>query len=102
MDNPLTVYKASAGSGKTFRLALEYIKLLVLAPEGGEFAHIYFIDWDCVRARRRQLNITVMGTTEDVEDRKYNGGEVIDTLPKYMEDTKQYQPEFDLQLKDRK
>ncbi|MBR4428496.1 MAG: YjbQ family protein [Clostridia bacterium] len=70
--------------------------------DGGEFAHIYFIDWDCVRARRRQLNITVMGTTEDVEDRKYNGGEVIDTLPKYMEDTKQYQPEFDLQLKDRK
>ena len=40
MNNPLTVYKASAGSGKTFRLALEYIKLLVLAPEGGEFAHI--------------------------------------------------------------
>ena len=40
MTNPLTVYKASAGSGKTFRLALEYIKLLVLAPEGGEFAHI--------------------------------------------------------------
>lgn len=70
--------------------------------DGGEFAHIYFIDWDCVRARRRQLNITVMGTTEDVEDRKYNGGEVIDTLPKYMEDTKQYLPEFDLQLKDRK
>ena len=70
--------------------------------DGGEFAHIYFIDWDCVRTRRRQLNITVMGTTEDVEDRKYNGGEVIDTLPKYMEDTKQYQPEFDLQLKDRK
>ncbi|MBR5258833.1 MAG: YjbQ family protein [Clostridia bacterium] len=70
--------------------------------DGGEFAHIYFIDWDCVRARRRQLNITVMGTTEDVEDRKYNGGEVIDTLPKYMEETKQYQPEFDLQLKDRK
>ena len=70
--------------------------------DAGEFAHIYFIDWDCVRARRRQLNITVMGTTEDVEDRKYNGGEVLDTLPKYMEDTKAYRPEFDLQLKDRK
>ena len=69
--------------------------------DGGEFAHIYFVDWDCVRARRRQLNITVMGTTEDVEDRKYNGGEVIDTLPKYMDETKAYRPEFDLQLKDR-
>ena len=29
---PLVVYKASAGSGKTFRLAVEYIKLLVNNP----------------------------------------------------------------------
>ena len=32
MVKPLTVYKASAGSGKTFTLAIEYIKLLVLNP----------------------------------------------------------------------
>lgn len=30
---PLTVYKASAGSGKTFTLAVEYIKLLVREPQ---------------------------------------------------------------------
>ncbi len=30
---PLTVYKASAGSGKTFTLAIEYISLLVRNPE---------------------------------------------------------------------
>lgn len=30
---PLTIYKASAGSGKTFTLAVEYIKLLVLDPQ---------------------------------------------------------------------
>ena len=29
----LTVYKASAGSGKTFRLAVEYIKLLIANPQ---------------------------------------------------------------------
>ena len=29
---PLTVYKASAGSGKTFTLAVEYIKLLIANP----------------------------------------------------------------------
>lgn len=29
---PLTIYKASAGSGKTFRLAVEYIKLLIRNP----------------------------------------------------------------------
>lgn len=30
---PLTVYKASAGSGKTFTLALEYMKLLIANPQ---------------------------------------------------------------------
>ena len=40
----------------------------------GEFAHIYLIDWDHVRARRRQLNVTVMGTTDDVGDRKCKNG----------------------------
>lgn len=32
----LTVYKASAGSGKTFRLAVEYIKLLIQNPKAYE------------------------------------------------------------------
>ena len=31
-ETPLRVYKASAGSGKTFRLAVEYIKLLIKDP----------------------------------------------------------------------
>ena len=67
--------------------------------DAGEFAHIYFIDWDHVRARRRQANITVMGTTEDVNDRKYKGGEVIDTYRKFTDEEKAYMEEFDLQLK---
>lgn len=33
MKKALTVYKASAGSGKTFRLTVEYIKLLVENPQ---------------------------------------------------------------------
>lgn len=32
-NRPLTVYKASAGSGKTFTLAVEYIKLLIRDPQ---------------------------------------------------------------------
>ena len=32
MVKPLTVYKASAGSGKTFTLAVEYIRLVVENP----------------------------------------------------------------------
>ena len=40
MDNKshLTVYKASAGSGKTFRLAVQYITMLIKSPE--DYRHI--------------------------------------------------------------
>jgi ATP-dependent exoDNAse (exonuclease V) beta subunit len=34
---PLTIYKASAGSGKTFTLAVEYIKLLIKDPQNYRF-----------------------------------------------------------------
>ena len=37
-QKPLTVYNASAGSGKTFTLAVEYIALLVKCPE--DYKHI--------------------------------------------------------------
>ena len=67
--------------------------------DGGEFAHVYFIDWDQVRARRRQLNVTVMGTTEPVNDRKYNDGKVVNTLRKYTPEEKAYDVHFDLQWK---
>ncbi|HHU53950.1 MAG TPA: YjbQ family protein [Clostridiaceae bacterium] len=63
----------------------------------GQFAHIYFIDWDHVRARHRQANITVIGTTDDVEDRKWNNGEVVDTKRKYLPEEKEYMKHFDLQ-----
>ncbi len=69
------------------------------AMDGGEFAHVYFIDWDHVRARHRQVNVTVMGTTEAVADRRWNNGEVINTLRKYTEQEKAYMPEFDMQQK---
>jgi len=67
--------------------------------DGGEFAHIYLIDWDHVRARRRQVNVTVMGTTADVNDRKWKGGAIINTLRKFSEDETKVLPEFDLQQK---
>ena len=63
----------------------------------GQFAHIYFIDWDHVIARHRQLNITVMGTTGDVEDRKWNNGEVIDTRHKFTDEEKAYDVHYTLQ-----
>ncbi len=69
--------------------------------DGGEFAHVYFIDWDQVRARHRQLNVTVMGTTQEkINDRKYNDGKVVDTtVRKYTPEEKGYDVHYDLQWK---
>ena len=40
-----------------------------------------------------------MGTTEDVDDRKWNGGAVINTLRKFTDEEKAYDVHYDLQLK---
>ena len=61
----------------------------------GEFAHIYFIDWDHVRARPRQVNLTLFGTKEDMGDRKYNNGEVVNTLRKFPAEEKTYMEQYD-------
>jgi hypothetical protein len=40
-----------------------------------------------------------MGTTQEIEDRSWNQGEVINTLRKYTAKEKEYMEEFDLQQK---
>ena len=40
MPSSLTVYKASAGSGKTFTLTIEYIKTIITQPSPNAFSHI--------------------------------------------------------------
>ena len=40
-----------------------------------------------------------MGTTEDVESRKFHNGETINTLHKFTDDEKAYDLHYDLQLK---
>ena len=63
--------------------------------DGGEFAHVYFIDWDHVRARKRQLNLTIIGTNDEIGSREYNGGEIIDTKRKFRPEEKAYMPQYD-------
>jgi hypothetical protein len=41
--------------------------------------------------------ITIMGTTEDVNDRKWNDGKVIDTKHRFTEEEKAYDIHYDLQ-----
>ena len=64
--------------------------------DGGEFAHVYFVDWDQVRARPRQINVTIMGTTEDV-DRTWNDGKVVDTSHKFLDEEKADDVHYTLQ-----
>ena len=65
--------------------------------DGGEFAHIYFVDWDQVRARKRQINVTVMGTAESINDRTYNEGKIIDTGRKFIDEEKADDVHYTLQ-----
>ena len=52
---PLTVYKASAGSGKTFTLAVEYIKLLINDPQC--FKHILAVTFTNKATEEMKLRI---------------------------------------------
>ena len=48
MEQSLTIYKASAGSGKTFALAVEYILQLLMPNAEHEFEHtlaVTFTSW---------------------------------------------------------
>jgi hypothetical protein len=45
------------------------------------------------------VNVTVIGTAENVNDRKYKNGEVINTLRKYTGEEKANDEHFTLQQK---
>lgn len=55
MPAPLTVYRASAGAGKTFRLVVEYIKLLMLNPE--EYKYILAVTFTKKATQEMKLRI---------------------------------------------
>lgn len=67
--SPLTIYKASAGSGKTFTLAAEYISLLVRAAARGEqeaFKHIVAVTFT-VKATG-EMKDRILGTLYNLSD----------------------------------
>lgn len=55
MPAPLTVYRASAGAGKTFRLVVEYIKLLMLRPD--EYKHILAVTFTKKATQEMKMRI---------------------------------------------
>lgn len=67
--SPLTIYKASAGSGKTFTLAAEYISLLVRAAARGQqeaFKHIVAVTFT-VKATG-EMKDRILGTLYNLSD----------------------------------
>ena len=68
MQKPLTVYKASAGSGKTFTLAVEYIKQLIANPYGyGSILAVTFTNKATEEMKTRILS-QLYGIAEDLPD----------------------------------
>ena len=59
MEEHLTVYRASAGSGKTFTLAVEYISLLVKDPEN--YQHILAVTF--TNKATQEMKMRILSTT---------------------------------------
>ncbi len=76
----LTVYKASAGSGKTFRLAVEYIKLLMANPNG--FKNILAVTFTNKATEEMKTRILsqLFGIWKGLPDSKHYINEVTSSL----------------------
>ena len=64
----LTIYKASAGSGKTFRLAVEYIKHLIVNPKS--YRHILAVTFTNKATEEMKMRILsqLYGIAHGLED----------------------------------
>lgn len=76
----LTVYKASAGSGKTFTLALEYIKLLLEDPRAYEGILAVTFTNKATEEMKMRILSTLYGLSQQLPDSK-------DYMTKLMEQT---------------
>ena len=76
----LTVYKASAGSGKTFRLATEYIKRLIVSPLG--FDRILAVTFTNKATEEMKMRIMsqLYGIAHDLESSKAYSDIIIEEL----------------------
>lgn len=68
MGTPLIVYKASAGSGKTFTLATEYIKLLVENPQSYKSILAVTFTNKATEEMKRRILSQLYGIWKQLED----------------------------------
>lgn len=81
----LTVYKASAGSGKTFRLAIEYIKHLIISPDS--YRGILAVTFTNKATGEMKLRILsqLYGLAHGLPDSKAYMGVLLDELTQLQE-----------------
>lgn len=78
----LTVYKASAGSGKTFRLAVEYIKQLIISPQ--QYEHILAVTFTNKATEEMKMRILsqLYGLAHQLKDSKSYMNVIMDDFRK--------------------
>ena len=81
MSDNLKIYRASAGSGKTFTLALEYIKLLINNP--GSYRNILAVTF---------TNKATAEMKERILSKLYGVANRLDDAKDYMQKIKEQMP----------
>ncbi|MCI4668441.1 MAG: UvrD-helicase domain-containing protein [Bacteroidia bacterium] len=91
----LTIYKSSAGSGKTFTLVLEYLKLIILEP--GQYRHVLAITFTN-KATEEMKNriIASLGKLATASEERLKGDLYFERLTSYL---KEMAPEQELDVR---
>ena len=64
MKSPLTIYRASAGSGKTFTLTAEYVALLLATPSDHEAEHILAVTF--TNKATEEMKMRILGKLYEI------------------------------------
>jgi len=89
MENNLQIYKASAGSGKTFTLAVEYISLLAINPK--EYQHILAVTF--TNKATAEMKQRILGTLYGISHRLTSADAYIDNILSKVNTLKE-QPQY--------
>lgn len=83
---PLTIYKASAGSGKTFTLAVEYIKLLISNPTNYRYILAVTFTNKATQEMKQRILSKLYGIARHLTDADLYFEKVSEAFPQASED----------------
>lgn len=85
MPKPLTIYKASAGSGKTFTLAVEYIKLLISDPQNYRYTLAVTFTNKATQEMKQRILSKLYGIANSLPDSDDYYNKVEESFPQLEE-----------------